>query len=211
MKTKFFLFFAGLTLLFGRVYPATVTVTNNGYVFVPNEITVEPGDTIVFSLGSTHNVVEVSKSTWDANSNTSNGGFSLGYGGGQLILNTPGVYYYVCAPHASLGMKGIITVSATAEIPSVPFATDNNREIKGVYPNPFTDKIAMDIRLAEPSSVTVLLFDMKGSFVRQIMQKHLDTGEQTEVFDLSGLKPGYYLLHYISNREDDSRSLAKVQ
>jgi plastocyanin len=93
------------------VVPQTVTVTNAGFAFSPATVTIRAGDAVNFSLESIHNVVEVSKATWDANGNTSNGGFTMPFGGGSHTFNRPGIYYYVCSPHASLGMKGTIIVN----------------------------------------------------------------------------------------------------
>ena len=86
------------------------TVVNAGFTFSPATLNVNAGDTITFSLAGIHNVVEVDQATWNANGNTSNGGFTLPFGGGTLVLIDPGTYYYVCQPHASQGMKGMIIV-----------------------------------------------------------------------------------------------------
>ena len=90
--------------------PMMHTVTNSGFTFTPSLLTVNAGDTVRFQLDSIHNAVEVSQATWDANGNTSNGGFAVDFGGGDVVFNTPGTYYYVCTVHASMGMKGRIVV-----------------------------------------------------------------------------------------------------
>jgi plastocyanin len=92
--------------------PETVVVTNVGFAFSPDEITINAGDTVDFQIGGSHNVVEVSEGTWNADGTTSNGGFSLPFGGGMVTLDDPGTYYYVCQPHVgSFGMKGKIIVN----------------------------------------------------------------------------------------------------
>lgn len=108
---KLYLLFLGV-LLSTAVMAATTVVTNSGTTFTPANITITQGDTVQFNIGGSHNVVEVSQATYNANGTTSNGGFTLPFGGGQLTGLTAGTYYYVCTPHASLGMKGTITVSA---------------------------------------------------------------------------------------------------
>jgi plastocyanin len=209
MKTKILLFLAGLTAITSMAFATKVTITNNGAMFVPVTITVEPGDTIEFDIASTHNVVEVTKTTWDANGNTSDGGFSLDYGGGQLILNTPGVYYYVCTPHAVGGMKGTITVSGATAI------TDNTgtgaAETLDVYPNPFSDRLFIHYNLAEPSAVTVDLLDIKGQVVTNIFQRSVESGDLSVGVDMAFLKPGQYLLLYRSANENYTRQVIKVQ
>ncbi|MDP7568214.1 MAG: lamin tail domain-containing protein, partial [Flavobacteriales bacterium] len=85
-----------------------------GMTFSPDTIVCDVGDTINFNLGSSHNAVEVSDSTWLAGGNTSNGGFSFGYGAtGMFIPEECHTFYYVCQPHASSGMKGVIVAHHT--------------------------------------------------------------------------------------------------
>jgi plastocyanin len=209
MKTKILFVLAVFVSLTSAAYPASVTVTNNGTSFVPNDITVDPGDTIVFDIGSAHNVVEVSQSTWEANGNTSNGGFSLGFGGGQLILNTPGTYYYVCTPHAALEMKGTITVTGTSTNADTQVAS--SEKSMTVYPNPFEGQVFLHFNLAEPSSVEVDLFEITGQLVKRIYKNSLEAGNPTtERIDLTFLKPGQYLLRYKSDRENNMQKVVKV-
>ncbi|MBC8266540.1 MAG: T9SS type A sorting domain-containing protein [Flavobacteriales bacterium] len=87
------------------------TITNLGFTFVPDTIYVTKGDTINFNIGIAHNVAEVSQAVWLSNGTTSNGGFSLPFGGGSFVTDSAKTYYYVCQPHAGLGMKGVIIVN----------------------------------------------------------------------------------------------------
>jgi plastocyanin len=85
------------------------TITNQGMNFSPDTITINLGDTITFSLGNSHNAVEVSQSIFLSNGTSSNGGFSINFGQtGTFIPQFEQSYYYVCQPHASSGMKGVI-------------------------------------------------------------------------------------------------------
>ena len=87
------------------------TIKTIGSTFSPDTIICDVGDTINFILGGYHNAVEVSNSTWLAGGTISNGGFSFG-ATGQFIANTAQTYYYVCQPHVTSGMKGIIIANA---------------------------------------------------------------------------------------------------
>lgn len=101
-------------LLFPTTASATIyTIVDNGFAFNPATITILVGDTVVFSLGPMHNAVEVTQTTWNNNGNTPNGGFSTPFGGGTVVFPNTGTYYYVCSPHAAMGMKGIINVVLT--------------------------------------------------------------------------------------------------
>jgi plastocyanin len=89
-----------------------VVIRNSGFSFDKATTDITLGDTILFQLANSHNALEVSKATWDANGNTSNGGFRTAFGGGTVLLTKEGTYYYVCEPHAGGGMKGQINVKA---------------------------------------------------------------------------------------------------
>ena len=100
----------------GTCIVTSYTITTIGTSFSPDTIICNVGDTINFVVGGYHNAVEVDQSTWLANGATTNGGFSFAYGsgGGQVVITTAQTYYYVCQPHASMGMKGVIIANAIA-------------------------------------------------------------------------------------------------
>src|ERR1041384_7421235 len=111
MRIIFALF--ALTIALSLSSPAAVdTVKSPGLAFSPDSLRITPGDTVVFAIAAMHNAVEVSQSTWLANDTTPNGGFSLPFGGGTVVLTDTGVHYYVCQVHVSFnGMKGRIFVA----------------------------------------------------------------------------------------------------
>lgn len=88
------------------VYP----ITTVGFTYSPDTLHIALGDTVQFTLGNNHNAVEVNQATWNANGTTSNGGFNIPFGGGQWVPTNTGTFYYVCTPHASLGMKAVVVV-----------------------------------------------------------------------------------------------------
>ena len=88
---------------------SSYTITTSGMNFVPDTIICDVGDTINFILGGYHNAVEVSDSIWLIGGTTSNGGFNFGFGAtGYFVPDDCHTFYYVCQPHAGLGMKGVI-------------------------------------------------------------------------------------------------------
>ena len=86
--------------------------TTASKTFDPADLTIAVGDSVTFTVGSIHTATQVDKATWDASGNTPlSGGFDIPSGTSQTIaFNVAGTIYYVCKPHASLGMKGKITV-----------------------------------------------------------------------------------------------------
>lgn len=126
-------------LISGFSSGASVTIINSGFTFSPDNITINSGDTVNFQLASMHNAVEVSETTWNSNGNTALPGFSLPFGGGQVTGLAAGVHFYVCAPHASLGMKGKITVTSPAGINDIA----EGRAKINIYPNPTSGKFTL--------------------------------------------------------------------
>lgn len=94
-----------------NIYATTWTITNSGTTFTPDLITITLGDTVVFQLEGQHNAQEVSQADWNANNNSPIIGFQTNFGGGEVTGLTGGTHYYVCSPHASMGMKGRIIVN----------------------------------------------------------------------------------------------------
>ena len=86
--------------------------------FNPDTLECFVGDTITINLGGYHNAVEVDDSTWMSNGINSNGGFNipLGTPSGSFVIDQAKTYYYVCTPHVTLGMKGVIISSSPAMI-----------------------------------------------------------------------------------------------
>src|SRR5437660_9067124 len=117
MRTLFFIV-AVLAASASTSFSTVHTITNSGFTFSPDNVKIVAGDTVRFVITTMHNAIQVSKATWDANGNMSNGGFSVPFGGGSIVLTDTGTHYYVCEVHASIGMKGIIVVNLPAPPPN---------------------------------------------------------------------------------------------
>ena len=87
-------------------------VTTEGMTFAPDFLNINAGDTVQFSVGMSHNVLEVLEEDWAAGKAVpKKEGFYVDYGATkEIVFSKPGMYYYVCEPHAGGGMKGMIMV-----------------------------------------------------------------------------------------------------
>ncbi len=193
-KILFFLLL--MTLSMGIGFAAKRTITNVGNTFSPDTITIEVGDDIEFSLGSTHNAIEVTKDTWDANGNTpKSGGFSVPFGGGEKTFPTVGTYYYVCEPHASLGMKGVIIVQAATAVTPV----SNDVSTFEVFPNPASDFINVSYTLNSDGIVNIRLINAAGVEVANILKESQAPGQYRNTFSLNNdLASGIYYVSFNS-------------
>jgi plastocyanin len=94
-----------------------------GFSFVPQDITIQAGDTVqwINLAGDFHNVVETDCPATAASSG--NSGISSGTAGTvdtfSLVFNDPGTLCYICEPHVPLGMFGSVTVQPAAGVPTM--------------------------------------------------------------------------------------------
>lgn len=185
------LFLASLAIL---AYGTTWTITNMGYTFSPVSLTILQGDTIVFNLENIHNVQQVSLTTWDENGTTPlPEGFSLPLGGGILFTDdmTEGTHFYVCQPHASMGMKGMIHVLTLGETTG----TSEERAASAmlVYPNPSSGLIHLSLNgNASIESSEVVVFDVQGNKVDANTLTNGNSGQ----LDLTNVAKGIYFIRF---------------
>jgi plastocyanin len=194
---------AFFTLISVVAFSTTVTISNSGTTFTPSTVTIKVGDTISFQIASMHNALEVSQSTWTANGNTPLPGFEVGFGGGTVTGLTAGTHYYVCAPHASVGMKGQIIVNTATGIDNLIPSSDNI----SIYPNPTTGKFVVQykgITTQNSNSASLEVYNLKGE---QICSLPI-LSEQTSV-DLSDLTSGSYFVRINDNEKTYSKILVK--
>lgn len=184
-------------LLLPAIAPAaTHTVTNVENVFTPDLLTIDQGDTVVFSLGIDHNVSEVSQSTWELNGTAPlAGGFYAGFGGDTVTGLAAGTHYYVCPPHVESGMKGRIIVNpATGVGPEAgPDAGSGAGPGAGRapaafslaqnYPNPFNPSTAIGFSLARTGYAEVTVYDALGRPVKTLVAGTLPAGQHTTAWD----------------------------
>jgi len=169
------------------------TINNSGNTFSPSTITIVVGDDVTFNLESVHNAVEVSQATWNANGTAAlAGGFQVALGGGpvQAALLGVGTHYYVCTPHASLGMKGTIIVQNATGI-------EENKLPAGfsIYPNPSLISLTLNANDDEIGS---------GFYIADLAGRRVATGKienNITTIDISYLARGTYLIGTVDRRK----------
>lgn len=168
------------------------TIVNSGLTFSPSTLSISSGDSINFSLASVHNALEVSEATWNANGNTAlPGGFALPFGGGIVlpVQLTVGTHYYVCEPHASLGMKGTITVLSTTGIED--FLSANKFS---VYPNPTNGLLSIKTEGNSPGSEYRIINLLGKQVTRGLLYSN------TTQVDMNQFSPGVYFVELVGKR-----------
>jgi plastocyanin len=191
--------------LFTTAYSTTYHIVNNGTTFSPNVVTAMVGDTVVFALGSNHNMVEVSETSWNANDSVYNGGYRLGFSGGKIILTSIDTIFFVCAPHAHLGMKGKIFVTAFTPLHEV---VNNTDILLNVFPNPVIDQLTVSFYVPRNTAVNIDLLDISGKVVKHLLSGEFPVGSNTETINVNDLNPGLYFVKYnVGNQSSNVRVL----
>ena len=193
IKTTFLFIFVWAQI---SAYSAVHVITNSGSAFSPNTISILEGDTIKFQLGQFHDAVEVDKGTYDANGSTSNSGFSVPFGGGDVKFTTAGTYYYICENHIGSGMKGIITVTTNTKVNSI----ESNLKWLNLYPNPAVKNVNIQLKVANSGNISVDLIDISGKKVQQLLAGNLNAGDYLRSVSLQNkIVSGRYFVKYSSN------------
>ena len=183
-------------------FSATLTIVNVGLTFSPASQTINQGDTVTFVIGSAHNVIEVSHSDWDANLNTPvAGGFNLPFGGGSLsAAQLPvGTHYYVCGPHAALGMKGTIIVQSSAGIEEHKTINDIT-----IYPSVIKDNnLSIQFENLTTNEIEIKLFNLQGKLINILLPKTEVSGLFIRKFLLNNVtSPGVYFVQILSDKNN---------
>ncbi len=154
------------------------------FEFNPAVIDAVQGDSLrIVPVDPGHTFTQVSEATWNANGDTPSGEFQFDPLVDPLTvaLIGSGTIYYVCAPHAAIGMKGIVHVELASSI-----ADHSVVRPAAFFPNPASDVIWM----REPpfDAVSVSIVDAMG---REAVQMQVISTEPLFVGDLPN---GLYLV-----------------
>lgn len=113
LRVNFILLCAlGAILPSATLFSATTNVTTSGFTFVPAVITINAGDTVIWTgLGGVHSVTGDDPTEPLCGSNFPPSCTNT--------FNAPGSYAYHCIPHQSFGMTGLVHVLAPPTVPAM--------------------------------------------------------------------------------------------
>jgi plastocyanin len=183
---------------------STDTIKDSGFTFSPAELTVNTGDTVVFTGSDFHPVLEVSEATWTNKEVTPlEGGFNFPSGSGKVHFTDAGVHYYVCTSHvASDDMKGKITVVAPSAIKDIAGSS-----IVSIYPVPLTGtNLYIKFKSPAQKNLSVSVYDLAGN-LRMSAEGSSANGLYT--VDCSNLPKGLFLMKLSSDEGDSYTKFVK--
>lgn len=172
-----------LTIALG--VPASArTATHNiaagaaGFSFNPNDLTINVGDTVIWTSGPGSHTVTNGTGSADPTAGTL---FDAGIGGFdpptfQHTFTSVGVVPYYCRPHEVFNMRGTIRVQAPTSTPSAPAL---RATLSAPYPNPFNPRTALELSLPSAARVFVGLYDTRGRQVAALADGNLPAGRST--------------------------------
>lgn len=127
----------------------------------------------------------------------------------EMIDKTDGSCYAIYAGTHGRGFYR--TVSLTPSSCNTAVGLNQNPDINlnnvGIYPNPVNDMAYVDISLSKSADVSLHLFDMNAREVFSKQLGRLQSGSNTEVFPVSNLENGIYILLV---RSDDYQKSIKI-
>jgi plastocyanin len=182
----------------------TDTIKDSGFAFSPTELTVNTGDTVVFTGSDFHPVLEVSEATWNNKGITPlEGGFNFPSGSGKVHFTEAGVHYFVCTAHvASNDMKGKITVVSASAIKDI-----SGSPIVSLYPVPLTGStLFVTFKNAVQKNLSVSVFDLAGNLR---VSSYGSTKDGQYAVDCSNLPKGLFLMKLSSDEGDSYTKFVK--
>lgn len=168
---------------------AVHSVSVQSSTFSPASLTIQPGDTVVFTFDAgTHSVTSVNNS-WTEFVDSPPGKDSL-----SVPFATEGTYNYYCKFHgtATSGMKGSITVSTATGI-----RHSSEKIGLAAYPNPVHHTLTLQLpEEISSSGMTLKVVNPQGDEVNAPVVS--DSGNSRWMVDFSELEPGIYFCQLYS-------------
>ena len=153
--------------------------TLNDISFSPESATIQLGETVTFEVTGAHTATQVSEDTWNASGSTMlPGGFHFTAGTHEYTPTEAGTIYFVCQPHAGMGMKGMLIVETDTQVEET-----GGNEAFNIYPNPVQNELNVS---ADVNGAQLQLIDMQG---RVVLSRQVSSNDK---LDLSQLKEGNY-------------------
>jgi len=206
----------GMTGIIRVVTGVTHTVNQVGLTFVPDDITINVGDSVewIWSSGihTVTNGTDFSDPNFgvifDAPLDAANPSFSF------TFFATEDVPYF-CQPHFTLGMTGIVRFQVPSPVGEMPsqdgFALHQNT------PNPFNPMTVIRYTLPEAAPVSLKVYDLAGRLVRVVLDANLvAAGPHEAIWDgrsdmgqIQAAGAYFYSLETISFRDTKMMMLLK--
>jgi plastocyanin len=170
-------------------------VTQSGFTFNPNAITVNVGDTVRWewtdgSHTTTSILVPTGADTWDSPLNSNNTFF-------EYEVLVAGSYGYKCTPHFGQNMIGGFLASAASSVKEVVIAPTLT-----VSMDSQNNELFLNLTAGNGGFAVVKLIDISGRVVSTLVSEEIGAGPVSLKRDVSSLGRGIYFVHMkVGDRE----------
>lgn len=171
----------------------SVVVSN--FQFTPASLSVNVGDTIVWTLGSgnhttTSNTIPVGADPWDSPINSNVQSFTY-------VITVAGTYDYICTPHVFAGqIVAINTGINTLDLFS-------NFNIFSVRPSIYN----ISYSLARSGNIKISVYDITGKSAKILKSSYQTAGTYTSNYNFEDLKKGIYIFEMIIDKHRFTKRL----
>ena len=171
----------------------SIVVSN--FQFTPASLSVNVGDTIVWTLGSgnhttTSNTIPVGADPWDSPINSTVQSFTY-------VINVAGTYDYICTPHVFAGQ----IVAINTGINSLDLFSNFN--IFSVRPSIYN----VSYSLARSGNIKISVYDITGKSAKILKSSYQTAGTYTSNYNFEDLKKGIYIFEMIIDKHRFTKRL----
>ena len=171
----------------------SVVVSN--FQFTPASLSVNVGDTIVWTLGSgnhttTSNTIPVGADPWDSPINSNVQSFTY-------VITVAGTYDYICTPHVFAGQ----IVAINTGINSLDLFSNFN--IFSVRPSIYN----ISYSLARSGNIKISVYDITGKSAKILKSSYQTAGTYTSNYNFEDLKKGIYIFEMIIDKHRFTKRL----
>lgn len=171
----------------------TVVVSN--FQFTPASLSVNVGDTILWTFGggnhtTTSNTIPLGADTWDNLINSTVQSFTY-------VLTVAGTYDYICTPHGFVGQ----IVAINTGINSLDlFSNFNIYSLRSSMYN-------VSYSLARSGNVKISVYDITGKSAKILKSSYQSAGNYLSTYNFEDLKKGIYIFEMIIDKHRFTKRL----
>jgi plastocyanin len=208
MKEIFKLFPVLFAFFACSTYSATWNVQVADFMFTPDSLIVNVGDTIRWQWVSgfhTTTSLDIPDAAlpWDAPIDNTNQVFSY-------VAVTPGVYNYKCTPHFPM-MVGSFSVVSLVGITKLESEIADGFRLFQNYPNPFNPVTKMKFEIPEESFVQLIIYDALGRQVQTVVDEYLKPAAYEVNWDASSYPSGIYFYNLKTRNYSETKRMVLVK
>ncbi|UCG91530.1 MAG: T9SS type A sorting domain-containing protein [candidate division WOR-3 bacterium] len=160
---------------------AMIQVDMVNFAFVPDSLTVNQGDTVLWINQSaivhttTSGVNGIPDGYWNSGNMSPGDSFAFAF-------DSVGAFLYFCIPHWPLGMVGMITVNPVG-VAEVESPISLNVRVDQNYPNPFNSSTTISYELRSPSTTEIVVYNTSGQFIKTLVSAYATPGSYSVMWD----------------------------